>query len=300
MFSDWLDYNLCSQNPLQVLLIRLYYLCIDCYFLVLVSYIHMFAKIQIGLVHHVFSVPHMSFIPAIISSLSCLLFSIFRSKIVMEDANQSGFKLPPEFQEDARAPLIELNSTDSTELWLIQWPKDQIPDFDGQQLLLDLHQHDGHLGTVEGSSGKSYDVVSLATQEPKATVFLSAAADSKVVGKITRRVSFVHYMEPGEVPKDDTKKLKQLYEMSSFATSLTNSANHFATPTKSTRSRHLSHSSGHKSSLSEEKVRSTDSRPSSRSSLDSGSRGHEPVDLVSEHSQEKKAKKAKKRKKHVA
>ncbi|XP_024969639.1 uncharacterized protein LOC112509000 isoform X1 [Cynara cardunculus var. scolymus] len=218
----------------------------------------------------------------------------------MEDANQSGFKLPPEFQEDARAPLIELNSTDSTELWLIQWPKDQIPDFDGQQLLLDLHQHDGHLGTVEGSSGKSYDVVSLATQEPKATVFLSAAADSKVVGKITRRVSFVHYMEPGEVPKDDTKKLKQLYEMSSFATSLTNSANHFATPTKSTRSRHLSHSSGHKSSLSEEKVRSTDSRPSSRSSLDSGSRGHEPVDLVSEHSQEKKAKKAKKRKKHVA
>ncbi|KAJ9540241.1 hypothetical protein OSB04_026747 [Centaurea solstitialis] len=220
-----------------------------------------------------------------------------QKEIVMGDANKSGFKLPPEFQEDPRAPLIEPNSSDSTELWLIQWPKDQIPDVDGQHIVLDLHHDDGQLGTVEGSSGKSYDVVSLAAQEPNATVFLSAAAGSKIVGKITRRVSFVHYLEPNEVPKDDTKKLKQLYEMSSYATSLSNSANHFATPTKSTRSRHLSHSSGRKSSLSEEKVRSRDSRPSSRSTLDSLGRGQEPTGSASEQSQEKKAKK---RKKHMA
>ena len=30
----------------------------------------------------------------------------------------------------------------------------QIPDVDGQQLVLDLHHDDGQLGTVEGSSGE--------------------------------------------------------------------------------------------------------------------------------------------------
>ncbi|KAI3520637.1 hypothetical protein L1887_10087 [Cichorium endivia] len=206
-----------------------------------------------------------------------------RSKIAMGDASQSGFKPPPEFQEDARPPVIEPTATDSTELWLIQWPKDQIPDFDGQQISLKL-QNDGQLGTFEASSGKSYDVVSLAAQEPKAMVFLSSATDSKIVGKITRRVSFVRYLEPSEVPKDDTKKLKELYERSS-ATSLTNSGHQFSTPAKSTRTgggRASTHSSGRKSSLSEEKVRSKDSK--SRFSQDSG------------QSQDKKSKK---RKKHV-
>lgn len=109
------------------------------------------------------------------------------------------------------------------------------------------------------------------------------------VGKITRRVSFVNYLDSSEVPKDDTKKLKQFYERSS-ATSLTNSAYNFATPTKSTKPGHLSgrtstHSSGRKSSLSEEKVRTKDSKPS-KSTQDSGH--------GSEHSEEKKAKKRKK------
>ncbi|KAJ0841261.1 putative mediator-associated protein 2, plant [Helianthus annuus] len=186
---------------------------------------------------------------AIVSLLRCLLFCTFRSRLVMADA---------EFQEDSRASILGLNSTDSTELWLIQWPRDQVPDFDGQRISLDLHHDDGQLGTFEASSGKSYDVVSFAAQEPKATVFLSSAADSKILGKITRRVSFAHYLEPSEVPKDDTKRLKQLYERSS-ATSLTNSTYNFATPSKSTRpgsiGRASTHSSGRKSSLSEEKVR---------------------------------------------
>ncbi|KAF5812484.1 putative mediator-associated protein 2, plant [Helianthus annuus] len=188
-----------------------------------------------------------------------------------------------EFQEDSRASILDLNSTDSTELWLIQWPKDQVPDFDGQRISLDLHHDDGQLGTFEAKSGKSYDVVSFAAQEPKATVFLTSSADSKILGKITRRVSFAHYMEPSEVPKDDTKRLKQLYERSS-ATSLTNSTyNNFATPSKCTRpgqssGRASTHSSGRKSSLSEEKVRHKPSRSGQSS----------------DHSEEKKAKKKKK------
>ena len=33
---------------------------------------------------------------------------------------------PPEFQEDAKDPLVDLSLTDSTELWLIQWPKNKV------------------------------------------------------------------------------------------------------------------------------------------------------------------------------
>lgn len=99
--------------------------------------------------------------------------------------------------------------------------------------------------------------------------------------KTERRVSFVYYMEPSDVPKDDVKKLKQLYERSS-GTSLTNSS--FATPSKSTRPGHSSgrastHSSGRKSSLSEERVRPKPSKSSQNSGHSSG------------HSEEKKAKK---------
>ncbi|GJR24783.1 mediator-associated protein 2 [Tanacetum coccineum] len=209
-----------------------------------------------------------------------------RSKAVMGEVSQSAVA---EFQEDLRAPLIDPNTSNSTEFWLIQWPKDQIPDFDGQELSLDLRNDGGQLGTFQVPSGKSYDVVSLASQEP-ATVFLSSATDSKIVGKITRRVSFINYLEASEVPKDDIKKLKLFNERSSV-TSLTNSAYNFATPAKSTRPGQLSgrtstHTSGRKSSLSVEKTRTKESNPS-RSTQDS--------DHAS-HSGEKK----KKRKKDVA
>ncbi|XP_071707591.1 mediator-associated protein 2-like [Rutidosis leptorrhynchoides] len=191
----------------------------------------------------------------------------------MDDANQSGIKAAPEFQEDSRAPLIEIDNTDSTELWLIQLPKDRVPDFNGQQVSLDLRHDATQLGSLECSSGKSYDVVGIAQQEP-ATVFLSSVEGSNIVGKIARRVSFVHYLEPSEVPKDDTKKLKELFEKSS-ATSLTNSTYNFVTPTKSTRpapssGRTTTHRSGLKSTLSEEKVRFKNSKPSKSDSKHSG------------------------------
>ncbi|XP_071735555.1 mediator-associated protein 2-like [Rutidosis leptorrhynchoides] len=207
----------------------------------------------------------------------------------MGDVKLSEMKGVSEFQEDSRAPLIELNNTDSTELWLIQWPKDQVPDLDGQQMSLNLQDDSGHLGSFETSFGKSYEVVSFGAQEP-ATVFQSSAQGSNIVGNITRRVSFVNYLEPNEVPKDDTKKLKQLYEKSAV-TSLNTSAYNFVTPTKSSRpapssARTIKHSA-RRSSLSEENVRSKDSKVS-KSSLHSG--------LDSEHSGEK----SKKRKKHVS
>ncbi|KAK9061618.1 hypothetical protein SSX86_018800 [Deinandra increscens subsp. villosa] len=202
----------------------------------------------------------------------------------MAIVNHSGLLPVPEFQEDSRPSIIEPNTTDSTELWLIQWPKDQVPDFDGQQLSVDLSRDDGQLGSFEASSGKTYDVVSSGAQEPKATVFLSSAADSKILGKITRRVSFVHYLDPSEVPRDDAKKLKLLYE-SSFS-----KHSSFATPTKSTRpvpssGRASTHSSGRKSTLSEEKVQPKPSRSGQNS-------GH-----GSDHSEEKRSKK---KKRHVA
>lgn len=159
-----------------------------------------------------------------------------------------GYEPSPEFQQNAKDPLVELKLTDSSELWLIQWPLNQPPDFDGQEVTLKLH-HDGHLGSFEGSSGKSYDIVSFASQHPDATVFSSSTSktetvgksDMLAVGKIARRVSFVHYPEPDELQEQNPNNLKQIYEKSA---TLTNSSNRFATPAHSSRSKHLQSGSG--------------------------------------------------------
>ena len=44
----------------------------------------------------------------------------------MDAASEVGYGPPPEFQEDVKDPLIELSLSDSTELWLIQWPINQV------------------------------------------------------------------------------------------------------------------------------------------------------------------------------
>lgn len=105
-----------------------------------------------------------------------------------------------EFVEDTNGPLVDISSTDSTELWLIQWPVKELKpsDFHGKELKLRLHR-DGKLGSLETSAGKTYDMVSYAAQEPDATVFLPTSSDSKVVGKISRRVCLRRFLEPDEL-----------------------------------------------------------------------------------------------------
>ncbi|XP_076935903.1 uncharacterized protein LOC143602795 [Bidens hawaiensis] len=187
-------------------------------------------------------------------------------------------KYAQEFEEDLTDHVIELDSdSDEEETWIMQWPK-HVPDIDGQEFSMDV---DGNFGAVIDSSGKSYEIVSSIAQEPEGRLILNSAGRSKIRRKTERRVSFVYYMEPSDVPKDDVKRLKQLYERSS-GTSLTNSS--FATPSKSIRPGHSSgrastHSSGRRSSLSEEKVRPKPSKSSQNSGHSSG------------HSGEKKAKK---------
>nr|CAD1836682.1 unnamed protein product [Ananas comosus var. bracteatus] len=48
---------------------------------------------------------------------------------------------------------------------------------------------------------ESYELISFQAQEPDAAVFLSSGSESKVVGKISRRVCLVHYPEPEELEK---------------------------------------------------------------------------------------------------
>ncbi|KAF3450926.1 hypothetical protein FNV43_RR07015 [Rhamnella rubrinervis] len=145
-------------------------------------------------------------------------------------AEGGGYRPPPEFLEDSKEPLLDLSLTDSTELWLIQWPKKHNPDFDGQEVSLKLHR-DGKLASFEGSSGRKYDVVSFAAQEPNATVFVSSTSGTKVVGKISRRVSLVHYPQPDEVEKVNTSNWKQLYQNS--GTNLTTKSSRRSTPMRS-------------------------------------------------------------------
>lgn len=44
----------------------------------------------------------------------------------MDVANDLDYKPPSDFVEDKRDPLVELELTDSTELWLIQWPLNHV------------------------------------------------------------------------------------------------------------------------------------------------------------------------------
>lgn len=39
---------------------------------------------------------------------------------------EEGYKPQADFEENAKEPLVDFNMTDSTELWLIQWPKNQV------------------------------------------------------------------------------------------------------------------------------------------------------------------------------
>ncbi|CAI9114786.1 OLC1v1015588C1 [Oldenlandia corymbosa var. corymbosa] len=153
---------------------------------------------------------------------------------------------------------FDVDITGDKELWLIHWPLHSTPEIDGQAISLKVN-NDGLLGTVENSTGKRYELVSYKSQTPEATVFLPSSSGSKIVGKISREVSVVHYPDPNEI--SERTVIKRMAERSAAST-LTNSANRYSTPTQGTRSR--------------------SSRPSTssmRSSRDraEASRRHEPV-----------------------
>lgn len=158
----------------------------------------------------------------------------------MDDAGGLSYKPPSDFEEDKRDPLIELKLTDSTELWLLQWPLNHAPDFDGQEVSLELH-HDGILGRFESSSGKPYDVYSRKAQDPELTVFSSSSSSSSeanIVGTFSRHVSFIHYPEPSEYEKANQIRLKEFSQRSStFTTTKSGSTFHRSSGTKSSRQR---------------------------------------------------------------
>ncbi|KAK3003202.1 hypothetical protein RJ639_019182 [Escallonia herrerae] len=232
-------------------------------------------------------------------------YSIDSLELGMNATQETGYNPPSEFEKDTRDPLIELDLTDSTELWLIQWPKNELPDIHGLQVSLNLHS-DGCLGR------KSYDLVSFASQNADATVFVSSASEAKVAGKISRRVSLVHYPDPNELEQKATKDLKQMYEMSSTK-SRTHSSLHFGTSSQGKRQRPSksgstfttsTHISGRKRLFSEKgesskaPTRGHVERPTWSTDLsaqDSG-RGHSaaPSSRSLEHSQQQKLKKKKK------
>ncbi|OMO55627.1 hypothetical protein CCACVL1_27135 [Corchorus capsularis] len=144
----------------------------------------------------------------------------------MGSVEASGYMPPPEFGEDSSEKLVDLSLSDSTELFLIQWPIHHSPEIDGKELTLQLGA-DGKLGSFVDSNGRAYELVSSSSQEPDATVIVSSASESKFVGKISRRVSLVHYMEPGEY--ESGKRL--IYEKSSGT--LMTSSSPFRTPMQS-------------------------------------------------------------------
>ncbi|KAK0591771.1 hypothetical protein LWI29_007739 [Acer saccharum] len=229
----------------------------------------------------------------------------------MDDGDiREGYKPTNEFEEEIRDPLVDISLTDSTELWLIQWPYKQNPDFDGNELSLELHGN-GKLGGFEDSSGKVYDVVSFDSQEPDATVFLTSALEPKIVGKISRRVSLVHYVEPKELEELNANSLRKSYSTSG-GTTLSNSSHRFSTPTQSSRRKYSQSTKGHptpthsnisrhKSSLSEfgepsksekRKHAQEPDRSTDRSTIDSiGGRSGTTISGSSEHSHQGKSKK---------
>ncbi|XP_004246513.1 mediator-associated protein 2 [Solanum lycopersicum] len=212
----------------------------------------------------------------------------------MDAPNELSYKPPSEFEEVKKDSLVNLNISDSTELWLIQWPFNQHPGLDGQEVSLKLH-HDGHIGSFEDSSGKSYEVVSCRAQDPDALVFLSSDSEPKIAGKISRRVSLVHYPEPSEL-KQNSINLKQMMAQRSSGTTLTNSSRRFATPSQSTRTRSIMRSESSSKSTKRKHSDGGPAKSNNQSVQDSGKSGRSALTSSGsfDHSQDQKSKKKRK------
>ncbi|XP_061352579.1 mediator-associated protein 2 [Gastrolobium bilobum] len=185
---------------------------------------------------------------------------------MVDSESVEGYRPPSEFVEDSNEALVDLNLTDSTELWLLKLPfsNDLLSDIDGQELSLNLH-NDGKLASFEGSSGKVYDFVSFAAQEPDETVFVSSAIEPKIAGKISQRISVVHYPDPKELEKLNSTNSRQAHRNSAGVT-VTTSSRYFPMQSGNHRSTQSSKGSRQKSSLSE--VSEPSNIPKSSKSVD--------------------------------
>ncbi|XP_047977080.1 uncharacterized protein LOC125219210 [Salvia hispanica] len=218
----------------------------------------------------------------------------------MDDAVDTSYRPGRDFVDDDREPLINLDSTDSTELWLIQIPLDQNLELDGQQVCLNL-QADGHIGSFESSSGKSYEMYSMKSQGTKETVFLASGSEAKIAGKISRHVSLIHYPDPSEVQKPSILNISMSQRSSMTTSSL--SGRRLATPSRSTKTRNSLGMSGYSTPSSRTKSTVTESGEPSKSSkrkrVDSAQDSGKPNSAVTsidsvQHSQETKSKKKRK------
>lgn len=216
----------------------------------------------------------------------------------MEASADTYYQPPAGFVEEKKEPLIDLELTNSTELWLIQWPINEPPDFDGQQVSLDI-KGNGHMGTFEGLSGKSYDVFKHRSQGPEATVFLSSASEAKIAAKISHTVSLIHYPKPSELKK---RKAQSHSQGTSMATS-TISGRGLTTPSRRIRHRDTSTPSSRMKSIisgsiepSKKKHKMNDQRRSTAHSTQLSDKGNSGITSTSsmEHSQGSKLKKARK------
>ncbi|KAE9598351.1 hypothetical protein Lal_00004220 [Lupinus albus] len=137
--------------------------------------------------------------------------------------NQKGYTPAQEFVQLENDSLLDFNFTDSTELWLLQVPfsNDFLTDIDGKEVSVKL-DNDGQLTSFEGSSGKVYDFISFDDQEPDETVFVPSSREPKIAGKISRRISVVHYPDPKERQKTNSPN-SRLKQRNSSGVSATNS-----------------------------------------------------------------------------
>ncbi|KAL5150455.1 Mediator-associated protein 2 [Glycine soja] len=205
---------------------------------------------------------------------------------------KEGYRPSTEYVEDSNETLINL--TDSTELLFLKLPSsnDFLSDIHGQKLFLTLH-NDGKLASFKDSSGKVYDFVSYSAQEPDETVFVSSTEPK--IGKISRRVSTVHYSDPKELEKLNSTNAKHAHGNSSGVTGTT-SSRYFPMQSSGAAS---SKGSRQRSSLTEASEPSSISKrrhaSKSKSNLSEASHGHSTgiSSMSPDHSHEGKAKRRK-------
>ncbi|ESQ31410.1 hypothetical protein EUTSA_v10004934mg [Eutrema salsugineum] len=137
------------------------------------------------------------------------------------------YKPSEDFVVNNLKSLDDFDVMGSKELWLIQCPMSHIPEIDGKELKVKLDK-DGVLGGFEDSSGIDVDLVSFASQDADATVIIPSGEGSKIVGKISRRVSLVRYPEAKELLETTKAKAQQ-----KLLGAVTNSSGKYSNPARS-------------------------------------------------------------------